>query len=82
MKNFRKFNFISKPLLFQSKNVENGFVVSKWYNLPYYKISDFIMTIQLSQNSRKLTAGTVIPLSVTTFGDVSIIYVAKYNKNF
>ena len=47
--------------------------MSEWYKLPYYKINDFVMTIQLSQYSRKLTAGNVIILSLNTFGDVSIL---------
>ncbi|KAL2731032.1 odorant receptor 22c-like isoform X4 [Vespula squamosa] len=64
------FCFVGEQLMLQDEKVALKTCVLEWHRIPYKKAKSIIPIIILSNHRMKITAGTVIELSLQTFGQV------------
>ncbi|XP_076676206.1 odorant receptor 26 [Andrena cerasifolii] len=64
------FCYIGEKLTEQCKNVGEKAYMTEWYRLPRETILGLVLVISRSSIVTKITAGKLVQISITTFGDV------------
>ncbi|XP_043488572.1 uncharacterized protein LOC122515321 [Polistes fuscatus] len=67
------FCLVGEQLMLQDEKVAVKSCILEWNRIPYKKAKNIIPIVMLSNRRTKITAGTIIELSLQTFGQVSTL---------
>ncbi|KAI4479652.1 hypothetical protein M0804_011049 [Polistes exclamans] len=73
------FCLVGEQLMLQDEKVAVKSCILEWNRIPYKKAKNIIPIVMLSNRRMKITAGTIIELSLQTFGQVIKTTVAYCN---